>query len=305
MTTASRELEKLVAKIQKQLAPRAEVLHDVKLTGKTGAKRQIDVLVREKIGQYEMQIVIDCKDTKRPVDVKGVEEFDGLLKDVGAQKGVLVCPNGFTETAKKRAEGLQIDLYSPIDTAAHKWRATIYVPALCDYRRAVMKFSIQMRWPVPLVPVPDFFRTFEVYGAEDRPLGTPLEVASRKWHAGLYPIDVGRHDHLSIYDECETMIDDSTGGSRLRRAPVDLTVSLVVMNQLYYGQFSVPHFSGFLDRISDKIIANAFTVGLLSPEVVQNTWQKVSNESEAPVRPVITLTGLVDSTEQDAQKLGR
>lgn len=47
--------------------------------------------------------------------MKGVEEFEGLLRDVGAQKGVLVCPKGFTDTAKKRAEGLQIDLYSPVE----------------------------------------------------------------------------------------------------------------------------------------------------------------------------------------------
>ena len=88
MTKASRDLELLVAKIQKQLAPDSEVLHDVKLDGReSNRKRQIDVLVRQRIGQYEIQIVIDCKDYARPVDVKGVEEFYGLLLDVGAQKG--------------------------------------------------------------------------------------------------------------------------------------------------------------------------------------------------------------------------
>jgi Restriction endonuclease len=137
MTTDSRELELLVAKIQKQLAPNAEVLHNVRLDGRLSrTKRQIDVLVRERIGQYEIQIIIDCKDHNRPVDVKGVEEFDGLFRDVGAQKGVLVCPNGFTETAKVRAEGLQIDLYSPFDTDAHKWQIRATIPALCDFRSA-------------------------------------------------------------------------------------------------------------------------------------------------------------------------
>ena len=50
MTKASRDLEKLVAKIQKQLAPDSEVLHDVMLDGRqSNTKRQIDVLVRQKI----------------------------------------------------------------------------------------------------------------------------------------------------------------------------------------------------------------------------------------------------------------
>jgi hypothetical protein len=91
MTTDSLDLELLVAKIQQQLAPRAEVLHNVKLDGRLSkTKRQIDVLVRESIGQYDIQIIIDCKDYKKPVDVKGVEEFHGLFRDVGAHKGVLV-----------------------------------------------------------------------------------------------------------------------------------------------------------------------------------------------------------------------
>lgn len=70
------ELEKLVAAIQKQLAPSSDVQHNVKLDGRrSGVKRQIDVLVSQKVGQYEIRIIIDCKDHKNPVDVKGVEEF--------------------------------------------------------------------------------------------------------------------------------------------------------------------------------------------------------------------------------------
>jgi hypothetical protein len=70
MTTASRDLEILVAKIQKLLAPNAEVLHDVKLRGrKSNRMRQIDVLVRDRVGQYEILIIIDCKDYQRPVSV--------------------------------------------------------------------------------------------------------------------------------------------------------------------------------------------------------------------------------------------
>ncbi|MSP76266.1 MAG: hypothetical protein EXR12_09035 [Rhodospirillaceae bacterium] len=303
MISASRELEILVAKIQKQLAPNAEVLHDVKLRGRhTQRMRQIDVLIREKIGQFDMQIAVECKDTQRPTDVKGVETFAGLLDDVGAQKGVLVCPLGFTETAKVRAAGYQIDLYSPIDTDAHKWQATVTIAAMCDYRRAVMKFRIGMRWPIPLIPVPNFYSTFQIYDDADNALGTPLEIASKNWHSGLYPTDPGRHEQLSIFSTDKTLIDDSKGASRLRRAPVDLTVSLIVMKQLYYGQLSVPHISGFVDRLSGKVITDAFTVGLISPDEVENTWLKINDESEAPKRPVIVLPGLVNSTNEDVAK---
>ena len=66
-------LEILVSRIQQQLAPDAEVIHNANLPGrKSNRSRQIDVLVRQKIGQYEMLIVLDCKDYAKPVDVKGV-----------------------------------------------------------------------------------------------------------------------------------------------------------------------------------------------------------------------------------------
>ena len=109
MNAGSRDLELLVAKIQKQLAPQAEVLHNVRLDGRlTGAKRQIDVLVREYIGQYEIQIVIDCKDYNKPVDVKGVEELMVCCVTLAQQKGEFGVPKGFTGTAKKRAEGYRL-----------------------------------------------------------------------------------------------------------------------------------------------------------------------------------------------------
>ena len=99
-----RELEILVAKIQKQLAPDAEVLHNVKLDGRLSrTRRQIDVLVRQRIGQYEMAIVLECKDSARPIDVKGVEEFSGLVEDVGAQKRVCSCAREDLPQPQKRA----------------------------------------------------------------------------------------------------------------------------------------------------------------------------------------------------------
>ena len=48
-------LEILVTKIKQQLAPDATVEHNVKLPGRHSKRdRQIDVLVRQQIGQYQM-----------------------------------------------------------------------------------------------------------------------------------------------------------------------------------------------------------------------------------------------------------
>ena len=110
----SRELEIVVSKIQKQLAPDAQVLHDVRLPGRHSKRdRQVDVLVRKKIGQYEMLIVLDCKDYSKPVDVKGVEEFYGLLQDVGGTKGLWFVREGSVRQQKSVRRDCRLIFIAP------------------------------------------------------------------------------------------------------------------------------------------------------------------------------------------------
>ena len=151
-----KKLEKLVAKIQQDLAPHSKVTHNARIAGRSGAQRQIDVLVEDKVGQYDVRIVLDCKDYKQPVDIKDVEECAGLFEDVAAMRGVIVCPAGFTKNAKNRAQQLQIDLYSPVDTDPHKWQARLKVPAVCDFREAKMSFGVATTAPFPFTLPGDF-----------------------------------------------------------------------------------------------------------------------------------------------------
>ena len=255
-------------------------------------------MVREKIGQYEIQIIIDCKDYNRPVDVKGVEEFDGLLRDVGAQKGVLVCPKGFTETAKARAAGLQIDLYSPVDTDAHKWQASVTIPALCDFRSAAMSFSFSTTAPAPFKLFGDFYSKHIMFDAEGRSLGTALDSPLRKWNEGQYPTEPGAHEHLNVFRTLTVLMDNGYEPPLRMRLPADISVSLLVQRQLYVGQLPVPKISGFLDQLSGKVISNAFTVGILDAEEVERTWLRINSEGDAPIEPVIRLVGLIGWIEE-------
>ncbi len=295
MANDGRNLEILVAKIQSLLAPDAEVLHDIKLDGRdSGTKRQIDVVVRQKIGQYEILIVIDCKDHARPVDVKGVETFAGLLKDVGAQKGVLVCPKGFSEAAKTLATKLQMDLFSPIDTDPHKWTVKANIPAICDYRSAALSFSITCSAPVPFQMPHDFYAQLTAFDCDKKELGIPLKVAFQKWNEGHFPIEIGDHENLNIFDEPKVMVNNGYG----MLVPVNLTVSIHVSQELYFGMLPVPKISGFKDEVSGNVITNAFTIGMLDPEAVIRDWQKIKSENDLPTMPALTLIGLVGYEHQ-------
>lgn len=287
-----KRLEQLVAAIQQQLAPDAKVTHNAKLYGhKTEGERQIDVLVEQAIGQFLLRIVIDCKDYKTPIDVKGVEEFHGLVDDVGANKGALVCPAGFTRRAKKRAKGLQMDLYSPADTGSHKWQVKMEIPAVCDFRSTYMSFRVSVTGPAPFMlsaRQATYLGEIAVFDALGQPQGTIIEIASRQWDAGMYAIEVGKHEHLPLKQGLETKIDNGYG----TLVPVELTVGLDVTSQLYAGHFPIQSLRGLKDEQSGAIITNAFQFNALHPDIVINNWKKIDRLEDAPTPPAVVLTGL-------------
>src|SRR5690606_8231798 len=84
----------------------ASVLVNASLVGRiSGVKRQIDVLVDARWAEgVERRIVFDAKLRKRKIDVKDVEAFEGLMRDVRASRGVLVCSGGYTKAARARAD---------------------------------------------------------------------------------------------------------------------------------------------------------------------------------------------------------
>ncbi|MDW3683335.1 restriction endonuclease [Cupriavidus sp. CV2] len=281
------KLEKLVAEIQAKLAPNAEVLHNTKLPGKdTEVDRQIDVLLKQKIGQYEMLIVIDCKDYKTPVDVKGIEEFHGLVRDVRAHKGVLVCPSGFTQTAKKLAKRLEMDLLRPVDTGNHKWRVSASVPAICDVRTCQMAFGFQTSAPYPLT-IREHPTYMDVFTDSALALEQPLGVAAAAWNDGRLPYAPVEHRDLDLYD-AETYVDNGHG----MLVPASFAVSLLVEQRLYYGHLPLEAISGFLDEHTGMVITNAFTTGILNWETVRSNWQPLKDGDKPPLQPIFYFGGL-------------
>lgn len=282
-----KELEYLIVSIQKQLSPDASVQHNVMLDGiDSETKRQIDVLVEQNIGQYTIRIVIDCKDYSKPVDVKGVEEFHGLVQDVRAHKGALVCPAGFTKSALKRAKKLQIDLYRPVSTGKHKWQAKVTAPVLCDFRNSYMSFGISCSAPKPLTLPYEFYK-LPVQDEDGKMLGTSLEVAQSKWDEGLFPSDPGEHERISIFGNQKVFIDNGHNDT----VEVDLTVGLFVKQNMYLGHLPIEEIDGLKDEHTGAVVTNAFTTGGLNPEEVEKTWKKVEDINALEFEPLFIVIG--------------
>lgn len=117
-------------RIRSRAAPDAAVTFDMDgqqtLRGRfSRIDRQIDVIVCGRFAGLDgtLRMIVDCKCWGRKVDVPAVEAFGGLVDDVGAPLGLLVTTLGYSDAAKRRAEGfrtVQLDVV-PFDELA-AWR---------------------------------------------------------------------------------------------------------------------------------------------------------------------------------------
>ena len=194
-----KRFEELVKKVQEEMAPNAIVKLDDRIIGKeTGIGRQIDISVRQLVGNYDILVVVDCKDYSTPVDVKDVEAFIGLVKDVQANKGVMVAANSFTKTAKIRGKKSGLAMYTLVDTGEHDWQVLAYIPVVCNFI-GPKKYSFRISTNAEIIDFPfDKPQSLMLYDNKDEMLGTVLEIMKMNWNNNKYPMEPGRYEGFRI-----------------------------------------------------------------------------------------------------------
>ena len=109
------EYERFTQEIYQQLVntdvvKATQVLHDVKLEGRSGQKHQIDVYWEYEVAGNKHKVAIECKNYNRPVPISVVQSFKGVLDDLNGVNGIIVTKKGFQEGAKRYAKEWGISL---------------------------------------------------------------------------------------------------------------------------------------------------------------------------------------------------
>lgn len=110
--------ERMIARmIADQLSTEYCVTPNARLTGRISKRsRQIDVLIDVRHDtDNSRRVIVDAKKRARKIDVKDVETFRGLMEDVAATHGYLVCPSGYTKAAERRAQSSVSIRLVPLD----------------------------------------------------------------------------------------------------------------------------------------------------------------------------------------------
>jgi hypothetical protein len=168
-----KRFEKLIHQMHTQLAPAgATVTLDDRIIGyQSKTDRELDITIRASVAQYNLLIVVECKDEARPVDVGTVGEFASLLQDVEANKGVMISTSGFTTAAIELARARGIVTRTYIDTEGIDWRSELSISVLVESR------SIKS-WQARFSTVPGF----EMGSPERRQLPPADRDVCRGWY---------------------------------------------------------------------------------------------------------------------------
>lgn len=97
------------------------VQHNQTLTGKSGASRQIDIVVTVQKGPYEYLTLIECKFWNSSVKREQIDVLWASMQDLNASKGAFFTTKGFQKGAQKYAESKGISLYKVREITDDEW----------------------------------------------------------------------------------------------------------------------------------------------------------------------------------------
>ena len=293
-----KRFEKLAYEIQKSLAQDAEVTYDDSIIGADSqVARQIDISIRRRVGQYSMLIVIDCKDYKEPVDIKDMEMWAGMVKDVRANKGAMIAASGFTPAALQIAKHHGIDTYRLIDTDSIDWKVYASVPIFMTRKRfGGVSFRFQNFKSLPTAVMNDT-HTLEVFSQDGVSLGTLKKIIAAKWHSEEIDEEPGEKELLigeNLYFEFE--------GEKFF---TEIWAHILVGREYYLGNVPV-HLKGFQDLQSGGVITNQITTHNIEPYKIEqgliDGWKKLDDPAELSIQPFMKMW-YADSLNVDDQEL--
>lgn len=112
MTRKGRELEELVATLEKGLSGKGVIItspdfiEDIVIED----KREVDVSLRFNVGSHDFLLVFECRDRKNTEDVTWIEQLATKRDDISVNKLIAVSSNGFSKNARKKAHAKNIEL---------------------------------------------------------------------------------------------------------------------------------------------------------------------------------------------------
>jgi hypothetical protein len=111
--------EELIADLNR--TGKVTVQKNVVLTGKSGAPRQIDVLITHTEGLYSHKILVECKYWNSNIKRTHIDAMVTAIEDLSASKGVFFTTKGYQSGALTMARSKPIDMFIVRERTNEEW----------------------------------------------------------------------------------------------------------------------------------------------------------------------------------------
>lgn len=299
-----KRFEKLIHQMHTQLAPAgATVTLDDRIIGcQSKTDRQLDITIRASVAQYNLLIVIECKDEARPLDVGTIGEFASLLQDVEANKGVMVSTSGYTPAAIELARTRGIVTRTYIDTEGIDWHSELSISVLIESRsikswQARFSAISGFQWGHPNDD--NSLPLIETYAEDGTELGPIIILLGKAWHGDEALQEPGVH-HVLLAEHA--LID--VGG---RRVHTRIEATLVVRQSFHLGPLPV-RTTGFRDEHDGSLCTSSLQVEPFEPAQLISGhvpgWVELQSEKEIAVKAMFSVM-FVDALPETREEMAR
>lgn len=238
------------------------------MTGKSGTRREVDVLINGKYGFFDISIALEAKNYKASVGIEKIDGFIAKIADLGIQVGAMVCPSGFTKDAQKRAENDGLILFETVDQTLGN--SKLFIPLrYIQPKIQAYSFALKHRSPVPFNITQDVSAWRFHIGEK---LLKPAELLATAWNDGRIPQRKGTH----IINFNAVAISEA-GKSQFIQY-FELSADVVVGEDF----FLMLQPASFLRRIHDNQFHFNLKVGIFSSEgdMIKFGWKKFGSLEE-------------------------
>ncbi|MGH9196271.1 MAG: restriction endonuclease [Acidimicrobiia bacterium] len=282
------EFEQLAAQIYTLLVPKgADVRHNDHIRGHdSGIERQIDVSIRFEVAGHSFLTIVQARDLATPADVNVVGEFVSVVKDVKANKGVLICRSGFTVAAQTMARTKGIDLCNIHDASSEKWALEIRVPIIWIDLEPIARFAgtVDLKGGDSIEPSLD---RWIISSDQGKTRVLPLATFERMWNENELSREPGKTHRLHGPGGLSVRVLDINGEIAWRA--IDFTVEYTVGRRAWLGTFSPEECLGLLNY-EDGSFVGQFPVGSIPCERGEDWTEIDPEEMVANVRGAIVTT---------------
>ena len=207
MPKRSNKFQHLVTLIERLFADsNARVTESKELIDKiTGKPREVDIVIEHNDGVRDLVVCVECRGgyASRPATVEWVERMREKHNSFPTDKLVLVSKSGFTASAKKKAEWLNISALSLKQAQGYDWESVVtkigevgIVNFLLPYVTGIkLIFSGD---PIEKLDVNDLDLPNSIlYDPDGNAVGNPIDAAKR-WLA--YPAVIRKLEEVAFTD---------------------------------------------------------------------------------------------------------